>query len=298
MPKTRHFAGCVTRVVTGIEVAHAQSNGNTEGGIPARVAIVLACEKGQNVEAKEPRLRKGANKANEQAYSIRCFWQVRAGRLCCLCPNSVAQEPRFDVTADGGGKLTQGSRRCERFFGRWSRGTKGEFDPGPLWFAEVRRARMACSTRAQVGVFADKISSVAGATRTDASFSNGLSAECQVSMAKRSCLPLHWRWGGGRLQRWPRTTSISAARPCRATNHAVFAYARSRRLRFQLNPRRAWGGSYRLFSPGETGSGRPDPLSDGPGPALRLARCESKPVVFPSEFRSKRGIRLASTGCR
>src|SRR3954452_10694903 len=100
------------------------------------------------------------------------FLAGSSGALLLCAQTLSAQESRFYMRTFAGGELTQDTQLKE-FFGPVLPGTKVSFDPGVRfgvaggydvtdWFA----------AEGQVGVFANNINSITGASRVDASLSN------------------------------------------------------------------------------------------------------------------------------
>jgi OOP family OmpA-OmpF porin len=169
-----------------------------------------------------------------------------------LCAQAVsAQESKFYIRSDAGGAVTLDTQLKE-FFGPVAPGTKVSFDPGVRfgvaggydvtdWFA----------AEAQVGVFANDIKSITGASRVDATFLNvPFLLNARFQCPNRSLLTPYF---GGGVGGSASTLDVDHIDLGGTTLHgtqstAVFAYQAFGGLRCRLNDRMGLSVEYRYFA--------------------------------------------------
>jgi OOP family OmpA-OmpF porin len=198
------------------------------------------------------------------------------------------QDTRFYVRADAGGTWTHDTALKE-FFGPVAPGTKVKFDPGVRfglaggyevtdWFA----------TEGQVGVFANNISSITGASRVDdATFSNvPFLVNVRFQCPNKSRLTPYIGGGVGVSASILDADHIDLAGTTvhGSQSDAVFAYQAFGGVRCRLNERMGLSLEYRYFATGDP-EWRADAIFGTVTDRLRFGGAQTHAVSLAFDFR-------------
>ncbi|MDB6109671.1 MAG: surface antigen msp4 family protein [Pedosphaera sp.] len=207
-----------------------------------------------NLEAKKTSSEGKMQLRTMNKHNRSMFLAVSSGALLFCFQAAQAQETRFYIRADGGGNWTQDTDLKE-FFGPVAPGTKVSFDPGVRFgFAGGYDVTDWFAAEAQVGVFANNIKSVTGASRVDATFSNvPFLLNARFQWPNKSLLTPYIGGGVGGSASTLDADHIDLGGTTLhgSQSTAVFAYQAFGGLRFRLNPRMGLSLEYRYFATGE-----------------------------------------------